>query len=265
MRITAFYRTFDGDNNKPRPPYYSKRLAFQSFLLSWRRLPETDRRLIIVVSSPRVPPSLESLIEAHADEVRHVIAGGNSQSYRAAFAMSEEVDRDSLVYHAEDDYLYHADAFPELVATADRFPHVDYFTLYDHRDRYTRSDDAHWGHRSVIALGGTRHWRGCESTCMTYAARARTLVHDAYLHQLCSVRPLPHDRFLWRAAQGIGPFWWKFPKRRLMSPMPSLATHLDPDYLAPVVDWTAIAAEVERAAPELEVLPAGFEPARPRL
>jgi hypothetical protein len=265
MHITAFYRTFDGDNTKPRPPYYSKRLAFESFLLSWRQLPAAMRRLVVVVNSPRVPPSMASLVEAYADEVRHVSVVGNSRSYLAALGMSRDVPDDELIYHAEDDYLYHADALPELVAAAERLPGVDYFTLYDHADRYTRTDDAKLAHRTMVALGGNRHWRACESTCMTYAARARTLRRDTYLHRVFSIRPLPHDRLLWRATQGIGPFWWKLPKRVLMSPMPSLATHLDPEYLAPVIDWTAVAADVARAAPELEVLPAGFEPARPRL
>jgi hypothetical protein len=265
MRITAFYRTFDGDNTKPRPPYYSKRLAFESFLLTWTRLPAGVRRLVVVCSSPGLPPAMAGLIEAHADEVRYVDAGGNSQSYRAALALSEQVEGDGVIYHSEDDYLYHPDAMPELMAAVERFTGAEYFTLYDHRDRYTRSDDARWGYRGVVALGGNRHWRGTESTCMTYAARAQTLKRDAYLHRLCSTRPLPHDRMLWRATQGIGPFWWKLPKRLLMSPMPSLATHLDPEYLAPVVDWAAVAADVARTAPDLAVLPAGFEPARPRL
>jgi hypothetical protein len=246
VTITAIYRTFDGDNTKPRPPYYSKLLAFQSFLLAWRKLP--DRRLIVAVNSPTVPPSLAPLIEAHADEVRFVSPPGNARCYRAVLSWSAELDDDAVVYHAEDDYLYHPDAFVELAAAVERLTDVDYFTLYDHRDRYSRSDDVHVGRREYVSVAGTRHWRVVESTCMTYAARVRALKRDARLHHLMSPRTLPHDRLLWRMTQGIGWFWWKFPKRTLMSPMPSLATHLDPPYLAPVVDWTAIAGQVQSQA-----------------
>ncbi|HTA75202.1 MAG TPA: hypothetical protein VK733_13050 [Gemmatimonadaceae bacterium] len=248
MQITAFYRTFDGDNTKPRPPYYSKRLAFESFLQSWCRVPASSRRLVIAVDSPRLPRSVESLVESHADEVRYLGQRGNSLAYRAVLAASTELDDDGLVYHAEDDYLYHPDAFPELLAAAARLPRAHYFTLYDHRDRYTRSDDAHLGRREFIALGGNRHWRACESTCMTFAARTRTLKRDAFLHRLMTGNKFPHDRLLWRIAQGIGMFWWKVPKRVLISPMPSLATHLDPEFIAPVVDWAEVAAGVARAS-----------------
>lgn len=260
MTITAIYRTFDGDNTTSRPPYYSKQLAFQSFLLAWRKLPA--RRLIVAINSPRIPPSLAPLIEAHADEVRFVETPGNARCYRTVLSWSTRLENDAVVYHAEDDYLYHPDAFVELAAAVERLPDVDYFTLYDHRDRYSRSDDVSLGRPEFVAIAGQRHWRVVESTCMTYAARVRALKRDAGLHHLMSPRKLPHDRLLWRMTQGIGWFWWKFPKRTLVSPMPSLATHLVEPYLSPVVDWAAIAARVSEQAPLLgeERLSARIEP-----
>lgn len=249
MRITAIYRTFDGDNAKPRPPYYSKLLAFQSFLLAWRRV--ESGRLIVAVNSPRLPAELAPLVEMYADDVRYIERPGNAECYKTVLSWSRELDDDSIVYHGEDDYLYHPDAFAELGAAVERLPSVDYFTLYDHRDRYIRSDDMRLGRPEFVSVAGNRHWRVVESTCMTYAARVGALKRDLTFHRLLSPRNLPHDRLLWRLTQGIGLFWWKFPKRTLVSPMPSLATHLDPDYLAPVVDWTALAAEVSADAPSL--------------
>jgi hypothetical protein len=246
VNITAIYRTFDGDNASARPPFYSKLLAFQSFLLAWRRL--ASRRLVVAVNSPRMPPALAPLIEEHADEIRFVEAPGNARCYRTVLDWSRALPDDAIAYHAEDDYLYHPDAFVELEAAVDRLPEVDYFTLYDHRDRYTRSDDMRSGRAEFVAIAGNRHWRVVESTCMTYAARVRALKRDAPLHHLVSPRTLPHDRLLWRMTQGIGWFWWKFPKRTLVSPIPSLATHMAEPYLAPVVDWPAIAELVGNRA-----------------
>jgi hypothetical protein len=249
MHITAIYRTFDGDNVKARPPYYSKLLAFQSFLLSWRKL--GARRLIVAVNSPGLPAVLAPLVEAFADEVRYIERPGNAMSYKTALSWCKDIDDESIIYHAEDDYLYQPDAFQELSAAVERLPEVDYFTLYDHRDRYIRSDDMRLGRPEFVSIAGNRHWRVVESTCMTYAARARALKRDSRLHQLLSPRNLPHDRTLWRLTQGIGMFWWKLPKRTLVSPMPSLATHLESEYLAPVVDWAQVADEVAAQAPLL--------------
>jgi hypothetical protein len=254
VNITAIYRTFDGDNAKPRPAFYSKLLAFQSFLLAWRRLePLGVNRLIVAVNSPRMPASLAPLAEQYADEIRFVETPGNAQCYKTVLSWSESFDDDTIVYHAEDDYLYHPDAFTELASAVDSMPDVEYFTLYDHSDRYTRSDDVNMGRPEFVSIAGNRHWRVVESTCMTYAARVRTLKRDAHLHHLLSPRTLPHDRLLWRMTQGIGWFWWKFPKRTLVSPIPSLATHMDEPYLAPVVDWATIAEQVaEQFAARIE-------------
>lgn len=253
MHITAIYRTFDGDNNKPRPPYYSKLRAFQSFLLSWTRI--TDGTLIVAVNSPQVPPSIAALVDRYADEVRFVTEQGNAQCYQAALTWSLDLADNGLVYHAEDDYLYHPDAFPALVTAAERIPAADYFTLYDHNDRYQRTDDMHLGRREFVALAGNRHWRVVESTCMTYAARVRALRRDAFLHRTLCADGMPRDRLLWRLTQGVGIFCWKLPKRTLISPLPSLATHLEPEFLAPVVDWGALADQVAHDATRLEATP----------
>jgi hypothetical protein len=253
MQITAFYRTFDGDNDKPRPSYYSKLRAFQSFLLSWTRIP--DGKLIVAVNSPRVPPTLAALIDRYAHEVRFVKEQGNARCYQATLDWSLDLDDDSLVYHAEDDYLYHPDAFPSLVAAAEQIASADYFTLYDHNDRYQRTDDMHLGRREFVSIAGNRHWRVVESTCMTYAARVGALRRDAFLHRRLCADGMPRDRLLWRLTQGIGIFFWKLPKRTLISPVPSLATHLEPAFLAPVVDWSALAEQVTHDATRLDVRP----------
>jgi hypothetical protein len=239
MRVLAIYRTYDGENAKARLPYYSKLLAFQSFLLSWRQLP--SRRLIIAINGPSMPAELLRLYERYADDVRHIAEPGNKHTYRIALDWVDEAERGDLIYLAEDDYLYQTSAFPQLVTAAERFPDVDYFTLYDHLDRYTRADDAHLGRREFIRIAGDRHWRVAESTCSTYAARASTLKRDRRVLQALCYTGRIRDRLGWRITQGIGWWWWKLPKRHLVSPMPSLATHMESEMVAPNVDWRAVA------------------------
>jgi hypothetical protein len=252
MQITTIYRTFDGDNKKPRPPYYSKLLSFQSFLLSWRKLSH-PRRLIMSLNTPRMPAEFTRLMDKYADEVRYVEKRGNASTFRAAIDWVQDMPKDGLVYMSEDDYLYMPEALPELMLAAEAFPDVEYFTLYDHLDRYTRTDDLRFGRREFIRVSGARHWKVVESTCSTFAARVSALQGlDGFLKRSFCVTGRTWDRTAWRLVQGIGPlFFWKWPKRRLVEPLPSLATHLDPPYLAPLVDWAALAARTADEARDL--------------
>jgi hypothetical protein len=238
----VIYRTYDGENPRPRLPYYSKLVAFQSFLLSFRRIP--SRRLIIAINSPTMPAELETLAERHADDVRFITTPGKKQSYATALDWVDEADPRDLVYLAEDDYLYLPSAFEQLVEAAERFPDVEYFTLYDHLDRYTRSDNARFGRSEFVRIAGDRHWHVVESTCSTYAGRASALARDRFLMQLLCRTGRIRDRLGWYLTQGIGPFFWKWPKRRLVSPIPSLATHMEHTAMAPHIDWEAVAARV---------------------
>ena len=82
---------------------------------------------------------------------------------------------------------------------------------------------------------------------MTFGARVGRLRSDAWIHRLGTVPKTPRDRTIWRCTQGEKEFFWKFPKRTLIGPIPSLATHMDPEGLSPNVDWEAIAEEVENS------------------
>src|SRR5579872_1471535 len=149
MHITAIYRTYDGDNRRWRPPYFDKLLALQSFLLAWCRIPQTERRLIVCLNTPRMPPDIERLFDRYAADVRYIAARGNTKTYRQSIKWVDEM-QDGLAYFAEDDYLYVPECFTEMVAAAEAFPDVDYLTPYDHLDRYTRRDEAHFGRREFI-------------------------------------------------------------------------------------------------------------------
>lgn len=251
MHVTAIYRTYDGDNGKARPPYFDKLTALHSFLLAWRQLPASHRRLIVAINTPRMPPAFERLFDHWADEVRYIAGKGNTRTYRTSLRWLDEMPDDGLAYMAEDDYLYMPEALTEIVVAAETLRDAEYFTPYDHLDRYTRLDDVHFGRREAILVAGRRHWRTVESTCSTYAARVSTMRTDGRMHRAMCYTGRVRDRPIWRLLQGIGPFFWKLPKRRLLGPIPSLATHLDNRYIAPMVDWATLAARTVDDAGQL--------------
>jgi hypothetical protein len=246
--VTTIYRTYDGDRGLGRPPYFNKLLALQRFLLSWRRLPESQRRLIVALNTPTMPAEFMRLFDRYADDVRYIAARGNTKTYRTSLRWIEEMPDDGLAYLAEDDYLYLPEALPELVVAADTLSDCEYFTPYDHFDRYTRRDDSRFGRRESIRVAGQRHWRTVDSTCSTYLSRVSTMRTDARIHIAVCYTGRVRDRPVWRLMQGIGPFFWKLPKRRLLGPIPSLATHLDGRYIAPLIDWAARAEQTTEEA-----------------
>lgn len=238
--LHIFYRSTGGDNKKNRPPYYSKMLCLMSFLQAFERV--RGRAEITFVNDGPMPDDRLAIMERYGKIVSFP-GLGNSPSYRETLALAVALPADSLVYFAEDDYLYTPQALEKLLAAFDEIPAAQYVTLFDHMDRYTRADDSRRGYSRLYLAGGL-HWRTVESTCMTFGARVRTLQSDAWIHRLGTVPKTPRDRTIWRCTQGEKEFFWKFPKRTLVGPIPSLATHMDPEGLAPNVDWEAVAREI---------------------
>jgi len=238
-------RSTGGDNPKNRPAYYTKFLCLRSLLDAATRLGDLVR--FTFVNDGAIPADRLSEMERHGTIVP-LPGVGNSPSYRRAMEIALHGTPEEFVYFAEDDYLYLEESFTSLVAAFDDIPSADYITLFDHRDRYTRHDDAHRGY-SRIVIAAARHWRTVDSTCMTFGARTAVFRNDAWLHRLATVPNTPRDRLLWHALQGQRWFWWKYPKRRLFGPMPSLATHMDPHGLAPIVAWEDVARRVLASVP----------------
>jgi hypothetical protein len=248
MNINFFYRTYKGDNRAARPGYYSKLLAFQSFLLAVRHV--KSRRLTLVVDSEELPDGFESLAAAADAEVVFLRGIGNGASYFRTCELACDAHPSDFAYMAEDDYLYADDAFTHLESAVESLPEVDYFSLYDHPDLYRRRGDWPPRPRNPILLSTGRHWRVTDATCMTFGARVGVLQADLGTHRFHTVNKLnyPHDRRMWRTL--LSPLRLALLKKRrlLVTPIPSLATHLQSNVLAPLVDWGSLAEEVRLRA-----------------
>jgi hypothetical protein len=241
LDLHVLYRSTGGDNRKDRPEFYSKMVCLKSFLHAVA--PVRDRIRMTFVNDGPMPEDRLAVMREWGEVVE--LAGiGNSPSYRHALGIAL-ASPSPFVYFAEDDYLYLPEALQEMLTAFEAIPEVDYLSLSDHSDRYIRSDDSRRGY-SRLYLAGDRHWRTCESTCMTFGARSETLRRDAWVHRLFTTPRTPRDRKMWRMILGEKWFFLKLPKRRLASPIPSLATHMEAGGLSPVVDWSALAEWVEQ-------------------
>ena len=144
QHLHIFYRSTGGDNKKDRPPYYSKMLCLRSFLRAFARV--RDRASITFVNDGPMPDDRLAVMGEWGTIVSFP-GLGNSPSYRETLALALALPPDSLVYFAEDDYLYTEPALEKMLAAFDELPRIDYVTLFDHLDRYLRTDDSRRGSR----------------------------------------------------------------------------------------------------------------------
>lgn len=238
--LRIIYRLCGGNNGKVRPEWYSKQRCLTSMSLARERLATSDLLLLVDGDVPEV-----SMGAVPDSRITIAQRSGNSESFLEALAIAAAWPEDDVVYFVEDDYLH----VPEsLVKLEEAFEDTacDYVTLYDHPDRYRSpsSPDADLPLReNGVHVSRSHHWRTVESTCMTFAARSRCIVEDLGIF-LTHVLPcqMPYDRSLFRHLQGLGQYETSGHGRRLLGAIPSLATHCERAFLAPCVDWAAVAA-----------------------
>ena len=193
-------------------------------------------------------------------------ANGNSGTCRYIF--NEVINRyapDDYLYLLEDDYLHLPGSRAALLEGLEI---ADYVTLYDHPDMYHPDgngmnpfvhDDMP---KSLIYLTAHSHWRSTVSTTMTFAAQVKTLLEDKDVFIKFCQGKIPADfgivikltgqddlneaklfartNHLNVAVLMIENFILGSKKRLLISPLPSLATHTEKNFLAPLIDWTKI-------------------------
>ncbi len=193
---------------------------------------------------------------------------GNRETFRHQIALLAEESNSDVVYFAEDDYLYQPDALHRLWRFLRDHPD-DFVTPYDHADYYAPIHLHR--HAFPLAVGAEHHWRQAVYSCLTFmTTRATVRRYRAVLETYARGAP---DTAMWMALTkyNVSPYhllryvvrergflfpvaWqaWRYSWRqilfgrraRLWAPMPSFATHAERHYLAPAVDWLALASAV---------------------
>ncbi len=234
MKIDIIYRgcswESDGEIRLSRPAWFDKRKCYKSV---WDMTNNDPSTFSVHVFYDGVGSSLLDYIKGMrvADSAIYEITrpAGIDKYYSIykAYELADTLTGD-WIYFVEDDYLHAPDAARVMLEGANRF---ELLSLYDHLDRYTRSDDITVGKESV-ALSNSCHWRTAESTCHTWACSRKMwerIKNIAKLHG-------PNDRsfFYDLIAEGI----------RLWTPIPARSTHCVKGYMSPMVNWDAVAAGV---------------------
>ena len=182
---------------------------------------KTDLTIFVDNSSPDFVSEIKSI---HDNIVETAL--GNSKSFLNCVEYAiQNFDESERVYFVENDYLHLSDVENYL---NDGFSvGASFVTLYDHPDKYNISQYPTL--QSKIFVGEHSHWRSVPSTCMTFATHVASLIKNKdILYESCC-HEVPSDWYMFEKMQSRGEL--------LVSCMPGRCTHLERDYLTPLVDW----------------------------
>jgi hypothetical protein len=268
LDLAIAYRIYPGVSRVPAV-FTDDKLKLSTMCLQSFKKSLGSLRIKMWVLLDGCPPVYEELFRTYfSDEELEIIyldKIGNLPTFSMQIDILLKQTEADLLYFAEDDYFYLPDALVKMVEFARNNPDADFVTSYDHLGNY---DAANGRETHLIRPFGDRHWRTSIGTCLTFLAKREALMSTSDIFQ--SYRRKNDDSSLWlsitqktrllnlrvhwstsqRRKLWLKTWFWGWKQilfrknRKLWQPLPSLATHLEAEYLAPVVDWYA---EFERA------------------
>jgi hypothetical protein len=270
--LVVAYRIYPSVSKANKPPIFSdnkyklSELCLRSFKASLGSL--KVRIFVLLDDCPIEYQRLfTSLFDPEDLELIQLTGIGNSPTFEMQIKLLLEQNYSDLVYFAEDDYLYMPFQFEKMVSFLNSFPDVDFISPYDHLSYYTTS--LH-DHPEVIRAAYGKHWRTTNSTCLTFLAKKESLKQAK--STLMTFISGSSDASLWVSLTKIHVFdiksifqyrksdpWlydifkksWIYNWRQILFgkkfticvPIPSIATHMEQDYMAPNVDWMTLMKE----------------------
>ena len=259
--LAVAYRIYPGVSKTPAFYSTDKFKLSEMCLLSFRRA-LGGLRVKIWAILDGCPPQYETLFRQIFQDSELEIVPMNRIGNLASFSLQLDLltgqTEAKYVYLAEDDYFYFPDALAKAVAFMRDNLDVDFVTPYDHPDSYYTSSRFE---RHLVKPYGDRYWRTASSTCLTFLTSRKTLIrtqstlrtysrgnHDcsvwlALTQKLSLANPHIHFSTPLRVKIWMQAWFWGITRilfgrhYRLWTPLPALATHMESDYLSPLVDW----------------------------
>ena len=211
----------------------------------WFDFEDCFKNLLHTLSLTSIPWSIDILMDGEksenwifrylrSDKVmihEYPSCGGGSLLIQRIYdfiAASRWSNRDSI-YILENDYL-HKPGWPEhLVSAIKTFGNDNYFTLYDHPDKYTQRAYKRLTSQVLLA-SDSYHWRTTPSTCFSFVVSRYLLEKDSDIFLI----PKMEDHLLFTMLACAK-------NRRLLSPIEGLSTHCMEKWMSPGVDWRSLA------------------------
>lgn len=262
-KVAIAYRIYPKVSKVP-PVYAYDKLKLSEFALASfaRALVGVDYKLWALLDDCPIEYKelFKRYIPAERLELINLPGIGNAGTFSMQSDILLKQEFSDNIYFAEDDYFYLPEAMKKMLGFCEQQGKC-FITPYDHLDNYTL--DLH-KYKSKVSKSKSHHWRTTASTCMTFLANKQAFAEVRPAFETYSKKN--YDSSIWMSITKINafnlglalkyafknlPFFkiyvklWMFggfrlltkPKYDLWSPLPSLSTHLDSDYLAPTIDW----------------------------
>lgn len=232
-KIKLYYRICDKGRPKNKPEYITKEKcianainAFPIDKVEWKVIADNISEETYLMLLKYIPSS----------QIERVSIGSGAGTFRLAYEDAIKGKDNDFVYFLEDDYL-HLDESLAVLINAAKSNFADYYTLYDHPDKYGYDSENPFvksgGEDSCVFWCGNHHWKYTNSTTMTFAAFVDSLKRDKNIFWCWTDKYLPMDFNIFSDLS--------FSKKaKLISPIPSMSTHGENDYLAKGIDWSKL-------------------------
>lgn len=234
MKVDIIYRCCETDTKGPsRPRYFSKLNCLNNMLDVFKY---NDKPNGVEVNIHAIHDGPCGLLYEQLDQcditIEKINVNSNAKSLELSLGFAAGLYETDIIYFLEDDYLHTEDALSVLLegfTVAGKVNKSNIVTLYDHPDRYTRSDDIDRGQTHVF-LGDTRYWRTSESTTCTWAITQDTFLEEKIYDE--AIKFGLNDREFFRSLHRRGII--------LFTPMHAASTHCHLPFMSPFVDWSKV-------------------------
>lgn len=227
--MKILYRLSDGSYKKQRFEHATKQGCLENFL---KHFPKEE----ITIYADNVKDETFDWLQQYGCELKRTSGGSSAAGFRIVFDEALKLPDNEIVYFVEDDYFHLENSRQILLEGLER---AHYVTLYDHVDKYIPAsaggnhfigDDG--AEETRVFLTKSRHWKLTNSTTMTFATTVDILREDEPVWRKFTSGTYPHDFDCFIQLRNNG--------RTLASPIPSLSTHCEPMWAAPLINWNNI-------------------------
>lgn len=225
-KMKVIYRMTDITSSNCPPIYWDNKYKLNEICLRSFVDAFVDVWPDVIMICDRSPEFYETFVKSIVP-FPMVIEFTNSGVKENAVHQYDFVEDDDIYLFQECDYLYTPYAGAKMVEACKEF---DFISPYDHPDKYKEGMIP----KNIEYMKVDGHmWRSTDSTTSTFMARGEMVKKEMDLFR--SYGWDDHARWIDLGTKGY----------TLWTPLPSLATHMVEDYMAPEVDWKNIWSKYE--------------------
>ena len=218
--MKIFYRITEIPSTNPSPILQQDKpalneLCLQSFVRAYN-----DVQPSVTFICDHCTPKTKEMIERVCPFEKEILMTeiGINETAILQFNMARDVEDDTILYQ-ECDYIYQPNIGLKMVRA---IRELELVGPYDHKNYYLSPEHSNM---VILKLVDDVHWRSVENATMTFGIKTSLFKETVDIWKKYGYL----DKENWKEMREKG--------HLLFVPIPSLATHMATNYMAPSVDW----------------------------